>query len=118
MRFSGARAVATVGFSVLCALTAACGGSKPEAKAPTTEVAESTPVGSPAPALSPESTSEPPKDTTPSSTKDGSDIIPPFTAGKDATAAPAGKKGAATKGAKKSSGKPKKKATAGKGSAT
>jgi len=116
MRFSGARALATVGFSVLCALTAACGGSKPEAKAPTTEVAESTPVGSPAPALSPESTSEPPKDTTPSSTKDGSDIIPPFGAGKDATAAPTGKKSTA-KGAKKS-GKPKKKATAGKGSAT
>ncbi len=112
MRFSGARALATVGFSVLCALTAACGGSKSEAKAPTTEVAESTPVGSPAPALSPESTSEPPKDTTPSSTADGSDIIPPFTAGKGATAGPASKK-STTKGAKKS-GKPRKK----KGSAT
>lgn len=95
MRISGSRAFAAVGFSVLLALTAACGGSNPEAKAPTpppTEVAESTPVGSPAPAASPESTSEPPKDTTPSSTK----------------------------GSKKSGGKPKKKATqaAGKNGAT
>ncbi len=120
MRISSSRAFAAVGFSVLFALTAACGGSKPEAKAPTTKVAESTPVGSPAPAVSPESTSEPPKDTTPSSTKDGSDIIPPFTAGKDPAAAPAGKKSTATKGAKKGGGKPKKKSTqaAGKSGAT
>lgn len=121
MRISSSRAFAAVGFSVLFALTAACGGSKPEAKAPITEVAESTPVGSPAPAVSPESTSEPPKDTTPSSTKDGSDIIPPFTAGKDPAAAPAGKKSTATKGAKKGGGgKPRKKSTqaAGKSGAT
>ena len=120
MRISSSRAFAVVGSSVLFALTAACGGSKPEAKAPTTEVAESTPVGSPAPAVSAESTSEPPKDTTPSSTKDGSDIIPPFTAGKDPAEASAGKKSTATKGAKKGGGKPRKKSTqaAGKSGAT
>lgn len=108
MRFSGSRALSAAGFSVLFALTAACGGSKPEAKVPTTDSADAPRVGSGAPDPSPESTSEPPKTTAVSSTNDGSDIIPPFTASKDP---PGAKKAAATKGAKKSGAKPKKKST-------
>ena len=107
------RLLTTLGFSGLIALTAACGGSKQEAKAPTTEAAESQPVGSITPDLSPqggtakESLPEPPKSVAVSSTENGSDIIPPFSGGKD-PASPK-KSGGGGKGTKKAGGKPKKK---------
>lgn len=108
---SSLRALATLGFSGLLALTTACGGANQEAKAPTTEAAESQPVGSITPDLSPpggntkETLPEPPKSVAVSSSEDGSDIIPPFTGGKAATAAPAKKSG---KGGAKKAGKRKK----------
>jgi len=115
MRSSVTRAVIALGFSSLFALTAACGGSAPEAKAPTADPADGLRGGSPAPDLAADSAStsttsatnpDPPKTTAVSSTDNGSDIIPPFTSGKEpANAAPS------KKGAKKTAGKkPKKKA--------
>ena len=109
---SSIRALAALGFSGLIALTTACGGSKPEAKAPTTEAAESQPVGSITPDLSPqggtskETLPEPPKSVAVSSVANGSDIIPPFTAGKDPTSSGSKKP---AKVQKKAGGKPKKK---------
>lgn len=109
---SSLRALAALGFSGLLALTAACGGAKQEAKAPATEAAESQPVGSITPDLSPqggntkETLPEPPKSVAVSSSENGSDIIPPFTGGKDPAAAPAKKSGKG--GAKKAGGKKKK----------
>jgi hypothetical protein len=95
-----------IGFSFLIALTAACGGSKPEPKAPTTESAEVPRGGSSAPDPSPESTTEPPKSPPVASGDNGSDIIPPFTAGKEPAT---GKKSSPGKAPKKGAGKPKKK---------
>jgi hypothetical protein len=108
MRSFGAQALSAVGFSFLIALTAACGGSKPEAKAPAPDAAEAPRVGSDTPDPSSASTSEPPKNTAVASSDNGSDIIPPFTAGKE----PATKKAAPAKGQKKA-GKPKKKSAKG-----
>ena len=119
MRSSGTRALVALGFSFLLALTAACGGSAPEAKAPGVDATDTPRVGSnpldlPSDAASGATTTaatpEPPKTSAVSSTDNGSDIIPPFTSGKD----PATKKGAPaspSKGSKKTAGKkPKKKA--------
>lgn len=108
MRSSGARALSAVGFFFLIALTAACGGSKQEAKAPAGEPAadavEVLRVGSSTPDPSSQSPTEAPKPAIVSA-ENGSDIVPPFTASKE----PA-KKASPTKGAKKAPGKPKKKA--------
>jgi len=78
---------------------AACGGSKQEAKAPTTDSADVPRDGSPTPGADvsvdpPVSKAEPVKTTAVSNTADGSDIIPPFTADKkqDAPAAKSTKK--------------------------
>jgi hypothetical protein len=111
MRSSGTRALnlaSAIGFSFLIALTTACGGSKPEAKAPSTSAAEVERVGSPSPDPSPESTTtptEPPKAAVVSA-ENGSDIIPPFTATKEPATTP---KKAGGKGPKKGAAKPKKK---------
>jgi len=117
MRSSVPRALIALGFSTLFALTAACGGSAPEAKAPTVDPADALRGGSPTPDLAPESasttsasTAEPPKTAAVSSTDNGSDIIPPFTSGKEpATSASPSKKGS-KKTAKTAGKKPKKKA--------
>ena len=115
MRSSGMRALVVVGFSCLFGLTAACGGGTPEAKAPGVDMADALRGGSAAPDPTSDTanagttpTPDPPKTSAVSSSDNGSDIIPPFSAGKE----PATKKGssAATPGA---SGKPSKK-TAGK----
>jgi hypothetical protein len=126
MLFIGPRALAAAGFSVLLALTTACGGSHPEAKAPETEAAAGTPVGSVAPDPAPPAPDaplpDPPKsvtaDTAGASTdKNGSDIIPPFSTNKDGTPNAASstgntpKKSGPAKGQKKK-GKPKKKPAA------
>ena len=107
MRPSCTRALAAVGFSFLFALTAACGGSKQEANAPSADAAAAPRVGSGAPDLtSPETTSatpEAPKNTAVASADNGSDIIPPFSPAKDTPS----KKANPTK--KKAGGKPKKK---------
>jgi hypothetical protein len=115
MRSSGTRALVALRFSFLFALTAACGGSAPEAKAPGVDAPDTPRVGSSAPDLTADTanagtTPEAPKTTAVSSTDNGSDIIPPFSSGKD----PATKKAASAppaKGSKKTAGKkPKKKA--------
>ncbi len=121
MRSSGMRALVGVGFSFLFALTAACGGSTPEAKAPGADPTDAPGVGSSAPDLTSDTanagpTPEPPKTTAVSSTENGSDIIPPFSSGKE----PATKKASSAstsapatpgKGSKRTAGKkPKKKA--------
>jgi hypothetical protein len=109
MRMSGTRVLSAIGFTFLFALTAACGGSKPEAKAPTTDSADAPRVGSASPDLAAESTtppaSDPPKVETPAaaSAANGSEIIPPFSTNKDLTPK------APTKGAKKATGAKKKK---------
>lgn len=116
MRSSVTRALVALGFSVLFGLTAACGGSAPEAKAPAVDTTDSARVGSTAPDLtsdtaSADTTPEAPKTTAVSSTDNGSDIIPPFTSGKE----PATKKaGAASPGKapKKTAAKKRKKKTA------
>lgn len=104
MQTFSARALVTLGFSFLLALTAACGGSHSEAKSPSVEVAETTGVGSITPVPSPDGspTSEPPKAAVVSS-DNGSDIIPPFSSSKE----PAVKKSPA-KSPKKAGGKKKK----------
>jgi hypothetical protein len=102
----------SLALSFLLLMIAACGGSQQEAKAPTTSSADVPRDGSPAPAadLPPDppkaEKNEPVKTSAVSHTDDGSDIIPPFTAGKDD-----GKKPAPTKAApkKKGAAKPKKK---------
>jgi hypothetical protein len=119
MRSSGTRALVALGFSFLFGLTAACGGSAPEAKAPSIDATDAPRFGSSAPDLTsdtanagttPGTPSEAPKTSAVSSTDNGSDIIPPFSTGKD----PATKKAASAppgKGSKKTAGKkPKKKA--------
>ena len=91
-------------------MTAACGGSKPEAKAPITEAADSSGVGSPAPApVADGPTPDLPKGIAVASAENGSDIVPPFSTGKDAAAAP--KKSTPAKGGQKkaTTAKPKKK---------
>ena len=109
MRSSGTRALATLGFSFLVALTAACGGSHSDAKAPTVASAETPRVGSDSPDLSPASTNstpaEPIKTSAVSSTDNGSDIIPPFTS--SAAGPKESKKAGAAKSPKKG-GKKKK----------
>jgi hypothetical protein len=119
MRSSGTRALVALGFSVLFGLTAACGGSTPEAKAPGADPTDAPRVGSSAPDLTsdtsnasttPVASPEAPKATAVSSSDNGSDIIPPFTSGKDPATKKAGP-GSAGKGSKKTAGKkPKKKA--------
>jgi hypothetical protein len=114
MSLSPTRALVSAGFAVLVAMTAACGGSQTEAKAPATDVAESTGVGSPVPDLAPDGTSAgssdsaknpaPVKTSAVSSTDNGSDIIPPFSSSKSPATTSAKK---STKSGKKS--KPKKK---------
>ena len=105
MQSSGSRALAALGFSVLFALTAACGGSKQEAKAPGGDPTDAPRVGSSAPDPAPESTTpEPAKPAAVASADNGSDIIPPFTSSKE----PA-KKSAPGKSSKKAAAKPKKK---------
>jgi hypothetical protein len=115
MRSSGTRALVALGLSVLFGLTAACGGSAPEAKAPSADATDAPRVGSSDPDLtsgttSPSPTPEAPKPSAVASADNGSDIIPPFTSGKD----PATKKASSAspgKGSKKTAGKkPKKKA--------
>lgn len=85
MRSTGTRALVALGFSCLFALTAACGGSKPAAVAPTSDATATPRVGSDSPDLSPSSSTtpatEPVKTSAVSSTENGSDIIPPFTSG-------------------------------------
>jgi hypothetical protein len=107
MQLSGFRLLGAVGFSFMISLTAACGGAAQEPKAPA--------VGSSAPepptSITPSDTA-PPKTSAVSSKDDGSDIIPPFTAGgskeaaKEATKEPSKKAAKPRKGA---SAKPKKK---------
>jgi len=80
------RSTLTCSFLVL--LLAACGGANQEAKAPTTDSAEVPRDGSPTPGADvipdpPKTKTEPVKTSAVSNTSDGSDIIPPFTAGKD-----------------------------------
>jgi hypothetical protein len=100
------RSVAAAGFSLLFALTAACGGSAPEAKAPG---ADAPRIGSSAPDAvsdtsgSAASTDAPKPTVAVASADNGSDIIPPFSASKE----PATKKSG--KSSKKSGAKPKKK---------
>src|SRR5689334_19513087 len=93
-------AMRTTILSLICAMSVACGGASPEPKAPTTDSAEPAPApeATPAPAPDPvpaaaSTPSQPVKTSAVSNTKDGSDIIPPFTAAKtqddDSTAKPA-----------------------------
>lgn len=97
--------------SFLFLLLVACGGSNQEAKAPTPPTTDSADVprdGSPTPGADvipdpPKKTTEPIKTSAVSNTADGSDIVPPFTAGKD------DKKADAPAKPKKKGGKPKKK---------
>ena len=109
MRFSVSRALAAAGFAALLALTAACGGSSPAPKDPSSAPADETRVGSNAPDQAPVNTPEvlpdPPKSI--AAAPAGGEIIPPFTTAKEG---PASKKtsGAAAK-PKKTAGKPKKK---------
>jgi hypothetical protein len=116
MRSFGTRALIVVGFSFLFGLAAACGGSAPEAKAPGGDPADMLRVGSgdPDPTSDPANAGttpapEAPKPAAVSSSDNGSDIIPPFSAGKE----PATKKGSSAAAPGTSSGKPSKK-TAGK----
>jgi hypothetical protein len=111
MQHRAVRGFAAAGFAVLFALTAACGGSAQEAKAPGVDPAA---VGSAAPdPVSDTSTTgavasapaEAPKAAVVSA-ENGADIIPPFSSSK---AAPEKKKSGGAKASKKSSAKPKKK---------
>lgn len=104
------RSLAAAGFSLLFALTAACGGSTPEAKAPGADATDAPRVGSSAPdpvsdGSGSAASADAPKPTLAAvvSAENGSDIIPPFSASKE----PATKKSG--KSSKKSGGKPKKK---------
>lgn len=113
MRSIGTRALVAVGFSFLFGLTAACGGSAPEAKAPGGDPADMLRVGSGAPDLTSDTDNagttpapEAPKPAAVSSSDNGSDIIPPFSAGKE----PATKKGSGKPSKKTAGKKPKKKA--------
>ncbi len=102
------RALAAAGFSVLFALSAACGGSAPEAKAPGADATGAPRVGSSAPdtasdvGAAPASTEAPKPTVAVVSAENGSDIIPPFSASKE----PATKKSAKSskKGSKKKKG--------------
>ncbi len=123
MRSFGTRVLVAAGFSVLFGLTAACGGSAPEAKAPVADPADALRGGSSTPDLTADTGSA---STTPEAPKpavvsadNGSDIIPPFSSGKEpatkksasASTSAAASPGAAPKGSKKTAGKkPKKKA--------
>jgi hypothetical protein len=107
------RALGLLGFSFVISLTAACGGAAQEAKAPTTDAAAVLADGSGAQdkstLITPTASDVPPPKTSAVSSKDdGSDIVPPFTAGatKEAAKEPAKKAGKPKKGA---SAKPKKK---------
>lgn len=102
------RSLVAAGFSILFALTAACGGSTPEAKAPGADATDAPRVGSSAPdpasdSSSPASADAPKPTVAVASAENGSDIIPPFSASKE----PATKKSG--KSSKKSGAKPKKK---------
>ncbi len=112
---SVSRPLVALAFPFVLALIGACGGTKEEAKAPTTEAAETPRDGSSAPdqataaalpAPAEGTKSEPVKTSAVSNTADGSDIVPPFTASKEPD-----KKAAPTKTAKtakkKGQGKPK-----------
>jgi hypothetical protein len=121
MRSFGTRALVAAGFSFLFGLTAACGGSAPEAKAPGGDPADMLRDGSGGPDLASDTANggttpatpaaDAPKPAAVASSDNGSDIIPPFSAGKE----PATKKGSSAAGpgkaSKKTAGKkPKKKA--------
>lgn len=106
------RALAAAGFSFLFALTAACGGSTPEAKAPGADPTAAPGVGSSAPDPASDSAmagvgADAPKPTVAAvvSADNGSDIIPPFTSSKSPATT---KKASAAKASKKTSGKKKK----------
>ncbi len=120
MRSFGTRALVAVGFSFLFGLTAACGGSAPEAKAPGGDPGDMLRAGSGAPDPTSDTANagttpaaDAPKPAAVASSDNGSDIIPPFSAGKE----PATKKGspaaAPGKAAKKTAGKKPKKKGAG-----
>ncbi len=104
------RALAAAGFSFLFALTAACGGAKPEAKSPGANADGAPGVGSSAPDLVSDNSAaaaaaDAPKPTVAVVSADnGSDIIPPFSSSKE----PA-KKSSNAKGSRKGGAKPKKK---------
>ena len=118
MRSFGTRALVAVGFSFLVGLTAACGGSAPEAKTPGGDPGDMLRAGSGAPDPTSDTANagttpaaDAPKPAPVASSDNGSDIIPPFSARKE----PATKKGAPAaapgKAGKKTAGKkPKKKA--------
>ena len=110
MQHRATRAFAAAGFSLLFALTAACGGSAPEAKVPGADPTDAPRVGSSAPDPASDSSTagvgaDAPKPTVAAvvSADNGSDIIPPFSSSKE----PATKKSA--KSSKKSGSKPAKK---------
>ena len=119
MRSFGTRALVAAGFSFLFGLTAACGGSAPEAKVPGGDPADMLRVGSGAPdptsdtANAGTTPADAPKPAAVASSDNGSDIIPPFSARKE----PATKKGAPaaapSKASKKTAGKKLKKKAAG-----
>ncbi|MBX3198332.1 MAG: hypothetical protein KF894_09400 [Labilithrix sp.] len=103
MRSFGARALATLGFSFLIAIMAACGGAQQEARAPGDEAADAPRVGSAFP--DPSIEGDPSDDPAPgapaasSGADDGSDIIPPFPSSKGGAkkATPAKKKAGKSK---------------------
>ena len=103
------RSLVAAGFSLLFALTAACGGSTTEAKAPGADATDAPRIGSSAPDPASDSSgsavgADAPKPTVAVASADnGSDIIPPFSPSKE----PATKKSG--KSSKKSGAKPKKK---------
>lgn len=113
MRFCGTHPIAVLGFSLIFA-TAACGGSRPEPKAPATEAAsaeteaprDGSPVPDPAADAPKDPASQPAAAPKPAgSADDGSDIIPPFSSSKaPATAAPKTPKKKGGKKAKKKRG--------------
>jgi hypothetical protein len=117
MRLMSTRILTTLGFSFCFAAMTACGGTKHDAKAPTTTSAEAPRGGSsatPDPSTTnanakPEAPAAPVGSAAAASTKeDGSDIIPPFpSAGKEPAKEAKESKKAAKASTKK--GKPKKK---------
>jgi hypothetical protein len=116
---SVSRSLVAVGFTCLLALVGACGGTKQEAKAPSTDAADTLRDGSsapdpqasltgadmPTPSKADPPKSEPIKTTAVSNTADGSDIVPPFTA----SASPEPEKKPAKTSKKKGQAKNKKK---------
>jgi hypothetical protein len=110
MQHRAVRALAAAGFSMLFALTAACGGSTPEAKAPGSDPTDAPRVGSSAPdqvsdtSVSSATTEAPKPTPAVASADNGSDIIPPFSSSKEPATKKSGKSTT-----KKSAAKPTKK---------